>query len=229
MSKNQFYAIIVAGGSGKRMNSQTPKQFLLLKGKPILMLSIEKFYQSKYQPKIIVVLAEQEQQTWHKLVQEYHFSIPHEVVSGGTERFHSVKNALGPIADKQSIIAIHDAVRPLVSIQTIDNCYEKAISTGNAIAATLSKDSVRIQEGNKNKAIARNQVYLVQTPQTFQYPQLEKAYQQDFESFFTDDASVVEKAGYTINLCNGDEFNFKITFPEDIILAEAILNKQAYE
>lgn len=229
MSKNQFYAIIVAGGSGKRMNSSTPKQFLLLKGKPILMLSIEKFYHSKYRPKIIVVLAEQEQKTWQKLVQEYHFSIPHEVVNGGTERFHSVKNALSLITEKQCIIAIHDAVRPLVSLKTIDNCYENALSTGNAIAATPSKDSVRVQEGSKNKAIARNQVYLVQTPQVFQYQQLEKAYQQNFESFFTDDASVVEKAGFTINLCNGDEFNFKITFPEDITLAEAILNKPAHE
>ncbi|MRX48769.1 2-C-methyl-D-erythritol 4-phosphate cytidylyltransferase [Pedobacter puniceum] len=229
MSKNQFYAIIVAGGSGKRMNSSTPKQFLLLKGKPILMLSIEKFYQSKYQPKIIVVLAEQEQQTWQELVKEYHFNIPHEVINGGIERFHSVKNALNKITDEQSIIAIHDAVRPLVSFKTIDTCFEKALSEGNAIAATPSKDSVRVQEGSKNKAIARNQVYLVQTPQVFQYQQLKKAYQQNFESFFTDDASVVERVGFAIHLCDGDEFNFKITFPEDIILAEAILNKQAHE
>jgi 2-C-methyl-D-erythritol 4-phosphate cytidylyltransferase len=229
MSKNQFYAIIVAGGSGKRMNSHTPKQFLLLKGKPILMLSIEKFYQSKYQPKIIVVLAAQEHQTWSHLIKEFDFNIPHEVVSGGTERFHSVKNALHKITDEHSIIAIHDAVRPLISFKTIDACFEKALSDGNAIAATLSKDSVRIQEGDRNKAIHRNLVYLVQTPQVFQYQQLSLAYQQNFESFFTDDASVVEKAGFAIHLCDGDEFNFKITFPEDILLAEAILNKKAHE
>ncbi|WP_026902461.1 2-C-methyl-D-erythritol 4-phosphate cytidylyltransferase [Pedobacter glucosidilyticus] len=229
MSKNQFYAIIVAGGSGKRMKSDTPKQFLLLKGKPILMLSIEKFYQSKYQPTIIVVLAAQELETWKNLIKEYRFTIPHQIVTGGIERFHSVKNALSLVTDEHAVIAIHDAVRPLVSLKTIDNCFEKAFADGNAIAAISSKDSIRIQEENKNKAISRNQVYLIQTPQTFQYQQLKLAYKQDFEHFFTDDASVVEKAGFAIHLSGGDEYNFKITFPEDITLATALLDQAIHE
>ena len=221
---NTYYAIIVAGGSGKRMDSAIPKQFILLNNLPILMHTLKAFHQNKYQPKIILVLAKADEKLWQSLIQQYNFTIPHEIVFGGVERFHSVKNALFHIKNSNSITAIHDGVRPLVSQQTISNCFLKASENGNAVAAVTSKDSVRVLSNKKSTALLRSQVYLMQTPQTFIASQLIEAYQQDFKSSFTDDASVVENAGYEINLQEGDEFNFKITFKEDIVLAEAILN-----
>lgn len=223
---NTYYAIIVAGGSGKRMDSTIPKQFILLNNQPILMHTIQAFHQNDYNPKIILVLAKADEELWNNLIQQYNFNISHQIVYGGEERFHSVKNALAIIDDKQAIIAIHDAVRPLVSQQTISNCYRKATESGNAIAAVPSKDSIRKLEREKSIALLRSEIYLVQTPQTFSANQLSVAYQQEFNTSFTDDASVVEKAGFDINLEKGDEFNFKITFKEDLIIAEAILNSR---
>ncbi|HEX7366679.1 MAG TPA: 2-C-methyl-D-erythritol 4-phosphate cytidylyltransferase [Pelobium sp.] len=224
MHHSSFYAIIVAGGSGTRMKSDIPKQFLELNGKPVLMHTIEAFYRNEYQPQIILVLAATDLEYWEVLKTKHRFDIPHQMVTGGSERFHSVKNGLALISDENSIVAIHDAVRPLVSQHTINICFETATKKGNAIAAVPSKDSVRQVKNGKSEALKRSEVYLVQTPQAFQIKQLTIAYQQNFASFFTDDASVVEKAGYSINLEKGDEFNFKITFIEDLKLAEAILN-----
>lgn len=223
MNNQPFYAIIVAGGSGSRMNSDIPKQFLQLKGKPILMHTIDSFYKNKYQPNIILVLAEADIDLWKKLTAQHKFKTPHQIVCGGSQRFYSVKNGLALVKEENAIIAIHDAVRPLVSQETISNCFNNALLNGNAIAAVASKDSVRSLQNNKSTALNRSEIYLVQTPQTFKCHQLKKAYQQNFDSFFTDDASVVEKAGFPINLERGDEFNFKITFKEDLILAEALL------
>ena len=221
-----YYAIIVAGGSGKRMLSDIPKQFILLNNIPVLMHTIKAFYQNKYQPEIILVLAKADEKLWQNLIEQYNFTIPHKIVFGGLERFHSVKNALDQIIDENAVVAIHDAVRPLVSQETISNCYQKASENGNAVAAIPSKDSVRKLTDNKSTALLRSEIYLVQTPQTFLYNQLNKAYQQDYSSEFTDDASVVEKAGFTIQLEKGNEFNFKITFKEDLIIAEAILESK---
>ena len=228
---NPYFAIIVAGGSGKRMNSAVPKQFLLVNEKPILMHTIEKFQQSSFHPKIVLVLAESDLPLWKKLVSEYNFASPHEVVKGGKERFFSVKNGLDFVAkqineSEESIIAIHDAVRPLVSVNTIDLCYINAMKNGNAVAAIPCKDSVRIQNGDKNSAIPRESVYLVQTPQTFKYKELKESYLKDYNTHFTDDASVVEANHYPIFIEQGDQFNIKITFPEDIILAEAFLKQR---
>ena len=220
--QNTFYAIIVAGGSGSRMTSEIPKQFLKINGLPILMHTINAFHYNKYQPQIILVLAKADEKLWHGMVAEYQYHVPHQVIFGGTQRFYSVKNGLEIIKDENAIIAIHDAVRPLVSQTTINNCFETAIKKGNAIAAIPSKDSVRKLTNGKTEALDRKEIYLVQTPQTFQYQQLKKAYEQDYQAFFTDDASVVEKAGFNINLEKGDEFNFKITFKEDLIIAETL-------
>lgn len=225
---NPYFAIIVAGGSGKRMNSAVPKQFLLLNGKPVIMHTIEKFYLSSYQPRIILVLSESDQVLWKSLVNEFNFSISHEIVNGGRERFFSVKNGLDFIAqfiegEDEAIVAIHDAVRPLVSIDTIDRCFRYAISKGNAIASVPSRDSVRIQNNDGNKAVTRESVYLIQTPQTFNYKLLNKSYLKEYNANFTDDASVVEANGFPVFIAEGDQFNIKITFPEDIILAEAFL------
>jgi 2-C-methyl-D-erythritol 4-phosphate cytidylyltransferase len=224
MSSHSYYAIIVAGGNGSRMNSDIPKQFLELNGKPVLMHTIQAFYQSQHQPTIIVVLATTDLERWQKLRKQYNFNIPHQIVAGGTERFHSVKNGLSLIQEKDAVVAIHDAVRPLVSQNTITACFQTAVEKGNAIAAVPSKDSVRKLTNGKSAALNRNEIYLVQTPQVFQLEQLNTAYQQNFDSFFTDDASVIEKAGYSINLEKGDEYNFKITFKEDLKLAETILD-----
>lgn len=221
-----YYAIIVAGGSGKRMQTDIPKQFILLNGSPILMHTLKAYHQNTYQPKIILVLAKADEKLWQRLLIEYNFTIPHQIVFGGEERFHSVKNALTIIEDENAVIAIHDAVRPLVSQTTISNCFQKALANGNAVAAIPSKDSVRKQTNNQSTALLRSEIYLVQTPQTFSYPQLNKAYEQNFSPLFTDDASVVEKAGFPIHLEKGDDFNFKITFKEDLIIAEAILNSK---
>lgn len=224
MENLTYYAIIVAGGSGKRMNSSLPKQFLNIAGKPILMHTIEKFNKSKYNPDIILVLSQNDIDTWNQLVLEHDFKIPHQIVKGGSERFFSVKNGLSSINNSESIIAIHDAVRPLVSLKTIDNCFENAAKNGNAITSRSSTDSVRIKENQKNYGVFRDQVYLIQTPQTFTYDQLSNSYQQDFSSDFTDDASVVEKYGYQIFLEDGDLYNIKITYQEDLVLAEALIS-----
>jgi len=220
---NPFYTIIVAGGTGKRMASILPKQFMELNGKPILMHTISAFAKNIHQPKIILVLAPEEESTWIELVKKHQFETPHQIVYGGEERFHSVKNALAQILDENAIIAIHDGVRPLVSQQTISNCFTSAKINGNAIAAIPSKDSVRRFVSSQSEALLRSEIYLVQTPQTFRFEQLKKAYLQDYKQEFTDDASVVEKVGYPIYIEKGDEFNFKVTFKEDIIIAEALL------
>ncbi|ADY51696.1 2-C-methyl-D-erythritol 4-phosphate cytidylyltransferase [Pseudopedobacter saltans DSM 12145] len=225
---NQYFAIIVAGGSGKRMHSSIPKQFLLLNGKPILMHTIEKFHKSSYHPEIVLVLSESDIELWHELTKKHQFSIPHKIVPGGAERFFSVKNGLAILDDlasqeESAIVAIHDAVRPLVSISTIDRSYETAKKHGNAVTAVASRDSVRLQNQNGNQSVSRENVYLIQTPQTFNYKQLKQAYLNKYNTNFTDDASVVEASGYSIFIEEGDQFNIKITFPEDIIFAESFL------
>ncbi|GGH03792.1 2-C-methyl-D-erythritol 4-phosphate cytidylyltransferase [Pedobacter zeae] len=216
------YAIIVAGGSGNRMQTETPKQFLLLKNLPVLMHTIKAFAQSDTQPKILLVLGKDQQDSWAHLCEEFNFDIPHEIIDGGKERFHSVKNAIQTI-EGDGFVAIHDAVRPLVSKSLIDNCFKAAKVQGNVIAAIPSSDSVRISRDQKTSALKRDEVYLVQTPQTFNINVIKEAYNQDFANHFTDDASVVESIGYGINIIEGERENLKITYPIDLELAELLL------
>lgn len=218
----KYYAIIVAGGSGNRMQTETPKQFLLLKNLPVLMHTIKAFAQSESQPKILLVLNKEQQGYWRRLCDEFNFRIPHQVIDGGTERFHSVKNAVYTI-EEESFVAIHDAVRPLVSKALIDSCYKEAAQQGNVIAAVQSSDSVRLLKNEKTSALKRDEIYLVQTPQTFSLKVLKEAYNQEFNSYFTDDASVVESIGYNINIIEGERSNIKITYPIDLELAELLL------
>ena len=220
----KYYAIIVAGGSGNRMLTETPKQFLLLENLPVLMHTIKAFAQSETQPKILLVLNIDQQGYWRRLCEEFNFRIPHEVIDGGTERFYSVKNAIDSIND-DSFVAIHDAVRPLVSTQLIDSCFKRAEAIGNVIAAVKSSDSVRMLRNEKSSALRRDEIYLVQTPQTFSLKILKAAYQQDFASYFTDDASVVESLNEEINIIEGERNNIKITYPIDLELAELLLKK----
>jgi 2-C-methyl-D-erythritol 4-phosphate cytidylyltransferase len=215
----------VGAGSGSRMQSDIPKQFMLLNGKPILMHTIEAFYNSDFKPEVILVLNVDFHTYWEQLCEKYHFSIPHTLIKGGLQRFHSVKNAIKAIKGK-SVIAIHDAVRPLASNELICRSFREAEKIGNAVVAIKSKDSVRQQKGNSSLSLNRDEIYLVQTPQTFQFELLNKAYKQEYRNEFTDDASVVERIGVTINLIEGESKNLKITFPEDLVLAEFYLSQK---
>jgi 2-C-methyl-D-erythritol 4-phosphate cytidylyltransferase len=218
----KYYAIIVGGGSGKRMDSVLPKQFLLLKNKPILMHTIEKFSNCAYLPKIILVLHADLHEYWKELCIKYNFEIPHLLVTGGEQRFHSVRNGLKVIKEN-AIVAIHDAVRPLVSTQLITKAFDIAEDKGNAIPYIKPSETVRKLNKNNSKVIDREKVVLVQTPQTFESIQLKKAYQQPYSVEFTDDASVVEKNGIQIHLFEGERNNIKITYPEDLTLAKLLI------
>lgn len=221
------YAIIVAGGKGERMGQHIPKQFLELAGKPILMHTIEKFYNTFPQLKIILALSENQFDYWEELCYKYGFTkIPHQIVAGGKTRFDSVKNALA-LVKESGIVAVHDGVRPLVSVATITNCFNQAELCGAVIPVVDIVDSLRFvsKQGNANKSVARSCYKSVQTPQCFTTEIILKAYQQDFDETFTDDASVVEKLGYKIDLVEGNTENIKITSPIDIALAETILKQ----
>jgi len=220
------YAIIVAGGSGSRMGSGMPKQFLLLNGLPVLIHTLLAFQNSQSKPELILVLPSTYHDYWAKLCEMHNFSLPHRVVSGGETRFHSVKNGLDLIsADEPSLIAVQDAVRPMTSPETIDKAFECAVEHGNGVAAVKSRDSIRQLKNDVSVALTRDEIYLVQTPQTFQSAQLKKAYAQEYNSTFTDDASVVEATGAKIYLVNGSYKNIKITFPEDIAVVELLMNQ----
>lgn len=218
----KFYAIIVAGGSGKRMQSAIAKQFLLLNHKPVMMHTLQAFHLSEIQPEIILVLNKDDHQYWKDLCLKYHFDIPHTLVEGGKERFHSVRNGLMSIKE-DGVVAVHDAVRPVVSHGLITQTFKEALETGNAIPCVKPSDSVRKLQDNTSKIINRDKLVLIQTPQTFDLGQLRTAYQQRFSKKFTDDASVVEAAGFPINLVEGNRNNIKITFPEDLELASFLL------
>ena len=214
------YAIIVAGGSGTRMNSEIPKQFLHIKHKPILMHTLEKF--SIDDIEIILVLNIDYHEYWLNLCKEFNFNIPHQLVKGGNNRFESVKNGLKIITQK-SIIAVHDAVRPLVSISKIRESFLQAEVHGNAVLSVVSKDSIRRVHDDHSYIIPRDQIHLIQTPQVFRSEILINAYQEEFRNEYTDDASVVEKTGVKINLIEGEHQNIKITYPEDLQFADVIL------
>jgi len=222
----KYYAIIVAGGSGSRMKSDIPKQFLLLQGKPVLMHTIEAFYYSDLKPEIILVLNLKYLKLWSELITKFNFDIPVIVVNNGEQRFHSVKNALS-IVQEGSIVAVHDAVRPIVSNELITRSFRLAAGSKAVIPAVTSKDSVRKKEGDHTKALNREEILLVQTPQVFQSNLLQHAYLQDYSPEFTDDASVVEKTGIKIVVTEGDYKNIKITYAEDLQLAEVYLQNRA--
>lgn len=222
MATSRFFAVIVAGGSGSRMQSELPKQFIILNGLPIIMHTILKFSKHDLKPNIIIVLAKDHVDIWENLKVQYNFNIPHTLIYGGEERFYSVKNTLH-LFKNDSVIAIHDAVRPLLTNRLISDCFNGALKLGNSISAIDSKDSVRICNENSSKSINRKFVKLIQTPQAFQYTQLKKSYEVGYHERFTDDASVVENAGYKINLTEGENYNIKITYPEDLLIASSIL------
>lgn len=217
-------AIIVAGGSGTRFGAELPKQFLELGGRPVLMRTISAFGGGFSD--VIVTLPEGQMALWRELCERYGFAVPHRVVAGGETRWHSVKNALDSIGDISDvdIIAVHDGVRPLVTAEVISRTVEAARRDGAAIPVVMLNDSVRQVEKGASHALDRSTLRAVQTPQVFDARVLMAAYGQPFESTFTDDASVVERAGHSVTLVEGDPQNLKITRPMDLALAEYLLN-----
>lgn len=217
-----MWVIIVAGGSGLRMQTDTPKQFIELCGKPVLMHTISAFADVCECDSTIVVLPYSQNDNWMKLCNIHGFSLPHKIVEGGSTRFQSVKNGLKLLPDK-GLVAIHDGVRPLVSRQTITNCFRDASIYGCAVPTIPVVDSVREINGQKNRLLDRSKLCLIQTPQVFDIAKLKKAYEQEYSPSFTDDASVYESAGNEIYLTDGNVENIKITAPNDLIVAEALI------
>lgn len=216
--------IIVAGGKGLRMGSELPKQFLNVGGKPVLMRTIEAFYNFDKSIRIIVALPSSHREHWSKLCKGYGFSVYHEVVEGGETRFHSVKNGLELIGE--GLVAVHDAVRPFVSVLLLKSCFDAAKGFKAVIPIIEVTDSLReIIDEKDSKIVDRAKYRLVQTPQVFDSALLKNAYELDFSESFTDDASVVESYGHSIHLIDGEKTNIKITTPFDLDLAEVILNK----
>ena len=223
--KHHLWAIIVAGGSGSRMQSDVPKQFMELCGKPLLMRSVMAFADACKDIRIIVVLPPLQIGYWQELCTRHDFTLPHNIAEGGATRFHSVKNGLSLLPD-EGLVAVHDGVRPLVSRQTIINCFREAATYGCAVPVTQVNDSVREISGQTSRMPNRSSLRLVQTPQVFDIKLLKKAYEQEFTPEFTDDASVFEKAEHTIHLTEGNVENIKITTPNDLIVAEALLRNK---
>lgn len=222
------YVIIVAGGKGLRMGGEVPKQFLPIGGKPVLMRTVETFYQTDAETGIVLVLPQEQQSYWKNLCCQYDFRIPYILADGGCTRFHSVRNGLQAIPDEDSdtLIAVHDGVRPFVSPPVIQECFEAATRWGAVVPVLDMVDSVRqLSEDGGSMAVDRSCLKLVQTPQTFRADILKNAYRQEFTERFTDDASVVEAAGVSVALVSGNRENIKITTPFDLKIAEALLKE----
>lgn len=215
--------VIVAGGSGSRMKSEIPKQFINIKGKPVIVWTIEKF--QKYQPgiQVIVVLPEKHMLIWDDILQKFPRLRKIEITAGGINRSDSVQNGL-ELVKNSSLVAIHDAVRPLVSTETINRCFLKAEKKGCAIPVIDSEDSLRLVEEQDSEIIDRNNIKRVQTPQVFIAEKIKTAYINSFIDNLTDDASVYESYYGEVVLVKGNKENIKITYPADILYAESMLS-----
>lgn len=220
------YAIIVAGGKGTRFGSEMPKQFLPLKGTPVLMHTINRF--ANHFDNIIVVLPEEQIEVWKKLCDKHNFITTHKIVAGGATRFHSVKNAIDSITPNDNdIIAVHDGVRPLVNSDIITNTIEASCSHGSGIPVIDVTDTIRqVANDDISQALLRSSLRAVQTPQTFNAKILKSSYDTPFNKAFTDDASVVEASGHHITLTEGNPRNIKITHSIDLIIAEELLKNE---
>lgn len=203
------------------MGSEIPKQFLVVGNRPIILHTINQFLSYDENIELILVLPEEFVHLWEEICQKYLFTKNHKVVVGGTERFHSVQNGLAQVTG--DLVAVHDAVRPLVDVNVIATCFATAEKTGNAIPVISISESIRKTEHENSFAVNRDDYKLVQTPQCFQTAILQKAYQQHYSHLFTDDASVVESKGGTITLVQGNRENIKITTPYELKLAELFL------
>lgn len=218
----QKIAIIVAGGKGERMNADIPKQFLEIKGRPILMHTLEAFYCFDSNMKLILVLPAVQIEFWKNLCLKHNFTLTHQIVAGGNARFYSVKNGLEAI-EVPSLVAVHDGVRPFVSMETIQRCFDAAAEFDAAIPVVDLVDSIRQLTENGSVSVDRSSYKLVQTPQVFDAEVLKKAYEQEYSALFTDDASVVEALGKHVQLVEGNRENIKITTELDLKIAETLL------
>ncbi|MBR5240452.1 MAG: 2-C-methyl-D-erythritol 4-phosphate cytidylyltransferase [Muribaculaceae bacterium] len=218
--------VIVAGGKGIRFGGELPKQFLPMNNKPVLMHTIDAFHNCDNSFDIIVVIPENHFPLWEDLCKSYNFNTPHKLVKGGTSRWESVKNGLS-IVDENSIIGIHDGVRPLISTNLINALYSNAATYGAVIPAIKVTDSLRLLNDNNDKSVAVNrELYrAVQTPQVFRGDIVKGAYNMPFEEVFTDDASVVERYGIEIKIVEGEDTNIKITSAKDLIIAELLKSR----
>jgi 2-C-methyl-D-erythritol 4-phosphate cytidylyltransferase len=217
------YAIIVAGGSGARMGGNVPKQFQLLKGKPVLWYTLKAFMKAYDDIQLILVLPENHLEKGEQLAKEFPLHRIRLAV-GGETRFQSVKNGL-QLVDDHSIVFVHDGVRCLVSPQLIRRCEEAVQEKGNAIPAIYATDTLRIETSSGNKQINRTSVRIIQTPQTFFSNIIKPAFELAYHESFTDEASVVERTGVKINLIEGETTNIKITTPVDLLIAEKLLDE----
>ncbi len=216
--------IITAGGIGKRMNSDLPKQFLELDKKPILLLTLENLHAFDSQAEFIITLPSEWMDYWKEVLIKHSCTISHQLIPGGQERFHSIKNALE--AATGEVIAIHDGVRPFVSHQTLDRIFQD-LNRNLAVIPVLSiKESLRKIDVSETEHVNRENFKLVQTPQCFERTLINQAYQQDYDRNFTDDASVVEAYGYKITWVEGNEENIKITSPFDLLIAQTLLKNE---
>lgn len=218
------YAVIVAGGTGSRMGSSLPKQFMLLKGKPVLYYTLKTFFEAYDDLKIILVLPLDYTDNGQEIIDTYFNKERIRIAAGGSTRFQSVKKGLSMVKE-ESIVFVHDAVRCLLTKDLIYRCYTQAMDTGTAIPVVVPKDSIRLLTEDGNEALDRSRTMLVQTPQTFHSRILLPAFQIDYKEHFTDEATVAEAFGLKVSLVKGEENNFKITRPIDLLMAENILSQ----
>lgn len=215
--------IIVAGGKGLRMGSDLPKQFIPIGGRPVLMRTIEAFYNFDNDINIILVLPLSHQDYWQQLCKKYNFTVSHKIATGGETRFHSVKNGLAIV--EEGIVGVQDGVRPFASEEMIQRCFNAARNFSAVVPVIDSTDSLRrMKDDGKSEIIDRSQIRLVQTPQVFDVEILKKAYETEYKETFTDDASVVESMGVDVYLVKGEVTNIKITTPLDLKIGELLVN-----
>ena len=227
MEQPRVGVIIVAGGSGKRMGGSLPKQFSLVGGEPILAHTINAFHKALPTSRIVVVLPAEYIEFWKNFSARFEVA-KHSIVEGGEERFYSVRNGIEALSDAVDLIAVQDGVRPFASKELILRTVACATEYGSAIPVVKAVDSYRMVEGEVSHIIDRTPLRIVQTPQIFAAPILRAAYDTEFRSEFTDDASVVECSGEKVALCEGEYTNIKITTPDDMVIAEAIIKTENY-
>lgn len=233
MEKRPFYLIVVAGGSGTRMGASVPKQFLPLAGRPILLRTLERFVEAVPDVHIVTVLPKEHLSRWKELCIRYGFTIPQRLVAGGITRFHSVKNALAEVPEG-AVVAVHDGVRPLVTATLIRTMLARMDGCRALIPVTPVTDTLKLLEKAEDGSLRtkegpapdRSFLYGAQTPQFFRSEDLLSAYARPFDTAFTDDATVAAKIGIPLSWTEGERFNLKITRPEDMVLAEAILSSR---
>lgn len=223
------YAVIVAGGSGTRMGGGIPKQFRSLCGRPLLWWSLAAFHKENPETKIIVVLPENFVALWKDLFRSLpeQEQIEHEVTVGGSSRTESVCNGLSLISDNESLVAVHDGARPLVTSEMISDGWKTALNYDACVPVVPVTDSLRKLSGDESEAVDRSKYVAVQTPQVFKTGLLQKSYEKAKGESFTDDASVVENSGHKIKLFKGNTNNIKVTHPGDFDMVELLIRQNA--